>query len=218
MFIWLGGGLVLLAGVLGARWRSARADSLGRRNAFPGIRVGLCLLLGTGALADAALHARTEQRLSAVASGVAGVRVRVHCQGLAQAFGDLGPELGLVRFGADGVPEHQTLIKWETCRHLAAWLRSGKERPDLDEVVAVHVLTHETMHMAGSTDEALTECRAVQRDARTARQLGATPAQARALAIRYWREVYPRMPDAYRTAGCGPGGSLDEHLPDPPWA
>jgi hypothetical protein len=82
----------------------------------------------------------------------------------------------------------------------------------------VHVLTHETMHMAGSTDEAIAECRAVQRDAAMARRLGADAADARALAARYWREIYPAMPDNYRTGQCAPGAALDEQLPDAPWS
>jgi hypothetical protein len=57
----------------------------------------------------------------------------------------------------------------------------------------------------------------VQRDARTAQLLGASPTDARALAVAYWRTVYAGMPDGYRSADCAPGGPLDEHLPDAPW-
>jgi hypothetical protein len=38
------------------------------------------------------------------------------------------------------------------------------------------------------------------------------------LAVAYWRTVYPAMPDGYRSTACRPGGTLDEHLPDAPWA
>jgi len=214
-----GVGLSLLgvAVLRAARWWSRRVDSLGRRNAFPSISVGLCVLLGSGALGDVALHRHTEHRLAAAASVLAGTRVSVHCQTFAEAWMDVGPELGVVPFGPDGVPEHHTLIKWGTCRTLAGWLRSDHSHPTLDQVIAVHVLTHEAMHMAGSRDEAVTECRAMQRDARTALLLGATAPQAHALAATYWREVYPRMNQDYRTPNCAPGGSLDEHLPDAPW-
>jgi hypothetical protein len=58
----------------------------------------------------------------------------------------------------------------------------------------------------------------VQRDAQLARTLGATAQQAVALARQYWREIYPQMPDAYRSTDCAPGGPLDLGLPDPPWA
>ena len=47
--------------------------------------------------------------------------------------------------------------------------------------------------------------------------LGASPADARALAVRYWRSVYPYMPDGYRSGECRAGGAMDEHLADSPW-
>ena len=129
-----------------------------------------------------------------------------------------------VKFGADGRPEHRTVIKWQPCHDLAHWLRSDdraaaqlRAAPNRQELIAVHVLTHETMHMTGTTDEAVTECRAMQRDAAMAQALGASEAYGLALAQWYWTQVYPQMPDAYRTAQCGPGAALDEHLPDPPW-
>ena len=66
-------------------------------------------------------------------------------------------------------------------------------------MIAVHVLTHESMHMAGLTAEAEAECAAVQRDAQTARLLGANAQQAEFLSRAYWHGVYPDMPDDYRT-------------------
>jgi len=91
-------------------------------------------------------------------------------------------------------------------------------QPGDDEVVAVHVLTHESMHIRGLTDDAAAECAAVQRDAMTARFLGADLAAAAALAHRYWTRMYPQMLDGYRSGGCAAEGPLDEHLPDAPWA
>jgi len=202
---------------LALRWSLAKYDGLGRRRAFPSISVALCLVVSGGTAIPVGLHARNEHRLSAAASLVAGVPVTVHCQTMGEASLDLGPELGYVKFGADGVPERHTVIKWSPCRELARWLRSDRKHPSRAEVIAVHVLTHETMHMAGATDEAITECRAMQRDAAMARRLGADRKTAHALATRYWQQIYPAMSDAYRTADCRPEGKLDEHLPDPPW-
>jgi hypothetical protein len=142
----------------------------------------------------------------------------VHCQGLGAEMVDMGSELGYVKWGVDGVPEHQTLIKHEPCARLRDYLKSSKKtRPGIDVVVAVHVLTHESMHMRGTTDEAKAECEAMQRDAETGRLLGADEVDAHALSREYWQQVYPRMPDDYRTADCAAGGPLDEHLPDAPW-
>ena len=50
--------------------------------------------------------------------------------------------------------------------------------------LAVDVLAHESWHLAGVLEEALTECRAVQTVAWTARRLDVTPAQGRALDLR----------------------------------
>lgn len=77
---------------------------------------------------------------------------------------DARSELGYVRYGPDGVPAHATLIKRARCQALASYLRSDKEDPDRDEIVAVHILSHEARHMAGTVDEARAECEAMQRD------------------------------------------------------
>jgi len=217
VLIWVSAGLLIVAVGLTVRWSLTQYDALGRHRDFPVISVALCLVAGLGAAIPVGLHIRTEHRLNAAASALAGTAVTVHCQNAGEATFDLGPELGYVKFGADGVPEHHTLIKWTPCRDLAAWLGSDQTNPSRGQLIAVHVLTHETMHMAGATDEAITECRAMQRDAAMAQRLGAAPDAARALAVRYWQEIYPSMPDAYRTGDCRPGGALDEHLPDPPW-
>jgi uncharacterized membrane protein YeaQ/YmgE (transglycosylase-associated protein family) len=64
---------------------------------------------------------------------------------------------------------------------------------------------------------AMASSAAVQRDAHTARLLGAAPAEAADLAASYWRDLYPLMPDGYRSPECRAGGALDERLPDAPW-
>jgi hypothetical protein len=148
---------------------------------------------------------------------LAGARVAVRCQSLGGAFVDAGPELGYVRWRADGTPEPWTLLKRDQCRHLAAYARSDKRSPSRDQVLAVHVLTHEAMHLSGRLGEAAAECAALQRDAHTARLLGAGDAAAAALAAAYWRNVYPLMPDGYRSPDCRAGGPMDERLADAPW-
>jgi hypothetical protein len=84
--------------------------------------------------------------------------------------------------------------------------------------MAVHVLTHEAIHMSGVADEAVTECLAMQHDARAARLLGAPAEYARRLSRRYWTSIYPRMPAEYRSQECGPNGRLDAHIATSPWA
>jgi hypothetical protein len=209
-------GFLVVASGVSVRWVLTRVDSLGRIAPFPKISVGLCVAVAIGCAVPLVLHARLERTLEHAASQVAGEPVGVHCQTAGETWTEIGAELGYVRWGPDGVPERKTLIKYDPCADLRSWLSSDKRSPREDQVVAVHVLTHETMHMIGITDEAHAECAAMQRDALMAQALGATPAQAQALAHRYWLEVYPRMPDGY-VGGCGPGSQWDEHLTLAPW-
>lgn len=217
MLTWLAVALLAGAAVVAIGWGLRRADELGRPRRFPWVTVALLLALGAGAAIPEVLRASQERRLGTAASVLAGARVAVRCQSFGGAFVDAGPELGYVRWRADGSPEPWTLIKRDQCRHLAAYARSDRRRPTRDQVVAVHVLTHEAMHLSGRLAEAVAECAAVQRDAQTARLLGARPADAAELAAAYWRNIYPLMPDSYRSGECRPGGAMDERLPDAPW-
>jgi hypothetical protein len=200
------------------RWRlTGRFDTLGRPQPFPRITVALLVVLACLAAYPGVMRRREEHRLGAAASAIAGVHVKVVCQTLSSAFVDPGAEAGYVKWGPDGRPEHTAHIKWEQCSDIRRYLRSDKRHPTQAELVAVHVLTHEAVHTGGEKSESVTECKAVQRDAQTARLLGAPEAGANALAWLYWRTVYPAMPDDYRDAGCAPGGALDEKLPTSPW-
>ncbi|GAB3679655.1 hypothetical protein [Angustibacter aerolatus] len=209
--------LVGLAGAVVVRWTRRPVDGLGRRRPFLAVSVGLSLALAVGGTVPVLQHHRLETRLSAVASALVGAPSEVRCQSLGRQLADLGSDLGSVRSGPDGVPERRTFVERDPCRELAAYLGGDRSRPTRDQVVAVHVLTHETRHVAGVTTENAAECGAVQRDAVTARLLGATAEQAVALARSHWTTTYPRMPDAYRDGGCAPGGTLDEHLAAAPW-
>ena len=218
MLTWLAALALLAAAALSLRWLTVgRQDSLGRPRSFPAISVALLVVLGCVSAYPAVARHREQDRLAAAASAIAGVKVTVACQTLGGAFVDAGAEAGYVRWGPDGVPEHTAHIKWEQCRDLRGYLRSDKRHPTLAQLEAVHVLTHEAVHTSGEKSESVTECKAIQRDAETARRLGAPNAGARALAWLYWKTVYPNMPDDYRDGGCAPGGALDEGLPTSPW-
>jgi hypothetical protein len=213
----MGVALVAAAGVVVLRWWMRRRDALGRARTFPWFSSFTLLALGCGVLWLWLAHVRLERRLATAASEVAGVRVTIDCQGFGEAFVDPGAELGHVRFGPNG-PLHSALIKRSQCAALSDYLTSNKENPSVPQVVAVHVLTHEAVHMSGVTDEPETECLAVQQDFTTASVLGAAPDEARELARTYWRTLYPRMPPDYRSDECRPGGRLDAHLAHAPWA
>jgi hypothetical protein len=214
---WLSLALAAVALALSVRWAFTRVDVLGRVQPFPVISVAATAVAALACAVPVLLHARLEHRLGAAASVVAGRGVEVHCQTLSQTWLSAHAELGYVAVGRDGRPESRTVIALQACDHLSDWLGSDRRNPTADQVIAVHVITHEAMHMAGELAEARAECLAVQRDAELARALGATQQQALALARQYWLEVYPKMPDEYRSGECGPHGGLDEHLPGAPW-
>jgi hypothetical protein len=217
MLLWVGIALFVVAGFVALRWSRTRTDSLGRARPFPWISTVILILLGATALAPGLLRARLEHRLTVAATTIVGSPVEVHCQSFGEAFVDAGGELGYVAFGPDGRPEPSTLIKRSQCRDLSSYLRSDKSAPSREQVVAVHVLTHEAIHMIGVTSEADTECVAMQRDAQMAHLLGASTEDARALAIEYWERIYPLMPAPYRSDECGPGLALDAGLHGAPW-
>jgi hypothetical protein len=208
--------LIAAGAVIAARWWFNRVDAIGRTVSLPW-SAWILPVLGLIAFIPVVRHHDEEAKLSRVASVLAGGKATVHCQSGTAEWVDVGNELGYVKWGPDGVPEHSTLIKHEQCGLIARYLKGGRAHPSLDEIIAVHVLTHESMHMSGITVESLAECAAVQRDAHTARLLGATAQQAEYLSRAYWHGVYPDMPDDYLTGACTAGGPLDEHLGDGPW-
>jgi hypothetical protein len=164
-----------------------------------------------------------EQRLSAIASEIAGRDVRVSCPGpIGRLFGWDIVE-GSVRFDASGKPHDETKIRKQSCAELDA-LAEGRRREELEctaragiacgphgreLVMAVDVLAHEAWHLRGVIDEGVTECRSLQTMAWTARQLGATAEQGHALAKAQYEGAYREMPERYRNGGCTDGGELD---------
>lgn len=205
-----------LAGVaLVVRWLALRQRT---DTGFPAISVGTCAVLAVVVSLPVVVRLNLDSRLGHDASKLLGIHVAVNCQTLTASSIDMGSELGYVKYGMDGVPEHKTLIKHQQCNDLQSYLDSNKKHPSAAQVLAVHVLTHESMHMSGITSEAVAECYAMQHDAQMARIMGAPADAARKLAVRYWKTVYPHMPDGYTTADCRAGGPLDLHLPDAPWS
>ena len=162
---WIGIGLLVTAGGVVIRWMSARTDVLGRPRPFPYITVVLLVTLGCASIAPLVLRVRLEHRLETAASKLVGTPVEVRCQSFGGAFVDIGNDVGYVLFGADGKPEAWTLIKRQQCGDLSDYLRSDKQNPTRDQIIAVHVLSHETVHVTGVRDEAQTECKAMQLDA-----------------------------------------------------
>src|SRR3954462_11976624 len=122
--IWISVTLILGAAAIAVRWWTTRVDALGRAKRFPYISVGLLGVLAATAVIPGYLRHREEGALSGVATRLVGEPANVRCQSLGQELVDLGSELGYVRYGADGVPEHRTLIKHGPCKALNAYRES----------------------------------------------------------------------------------------------
>lgn len=207
--------VVALAAALG--WLAFRAVMTRR---VPWITLGIVIALLVPLFVTERQWISTEQKLASVSRTEAMNVLGIHCQRFGESLTYGGSDLGHVQFDPDGFPTGPAVLSYDTCRGLAAYLgMSARERetPPEDVMVAVHVLSHETAHLTGLVSEAEAECWAVQHDARTAVLLGATPDQGRALAVRYWREVYPRMSERYRTSECAENARLDRTKNDSTW-
>ena len=195
--------LLVLGLLVWLGWLGFRAYVFGTR---PIASVAIVLALLVPALWTEVRWLRVQSAATTAVQQLTGNPVaRVQCQRALDTFLWAGADLGRVEWAQ---PDRAWLTL-ETCQHLGSWYRSDHSAPTSDEEIAVHVLTHEAMHVAGDRNEATTECRALQHDARTVVLLGGSAEQGSALARRIATEVYPTMSDEYRTAECRPGGGLD---------
>ena len=98
----------------------------------------------------------------------------------------------------------------ETCSELERFAE-GKTGVGEDVRVAraMHVLAHESSHLAGIRDEAAADCYGLQRTAFVAEGLGADPARAERLARIALAERAVTAPADYRSSECHDGGALD---------
>jgi len=162
----------------------------------------------------------TQRRAAAAAQLVTGRPVQVRCPGVLRRHFEYDINEGDVRFSADGQPGDVANLAGGPCDGLHRLISEGAaldlsclqldacSAQDTRVALGVVVLTHEAVHLSGVMDEALTECRAVQRTPRVAMALGAT-AQAAAY-IQDWQfsVADDRLPDRYQTpGGCKADGS-----------
>jgi hypothetical protein len=127
---------------------------------------------------------------------------------------EYGGYAGNVDFAGFAYDQFRVSIDPTYCASLVD-LVYGHDRPTsglpfLKMAASVALLAHEAGHLFESeTNEARTECFAVQRVRELATILGTSPAYADELATTYWKELYPRNPPGYRTPLCYDGGPLD---------
>ena len=151
-----------------------------------------------------------EHRLAKVASEIAGRKVDVHCPGLLERLVDVSSNAGTVFFDDTGRPANFTDLDEETCSTLDRFAEGKTASKDEAKVArALHVLAHESSHLAGVRDEAAADCFGLQRTAVVAEDLGATPDEAARLARVALAERAVTAPAEYRSAECHNGGMLD---------
>jgi hypothetical protein len=146
-------------------------------------------------------------------------RARVHCNTVLDTM--LDPEM--LAAGHANPRTGKIGIQQPWCSRLMAYLRHPN-RASEDELWSLGMFTHESMHVRGELNEAITECEAVQRNYRAAKLLGVPDEVARRNALDYYNILYQRrgtiggMQAAYYSDQCAPGKALDERLSDSTWA
>ncbi|HHT0591987.1 TPA: hypothetical protein ACTXXA_000541 [Legionella anisa] len=158
-------------------------------------------------------HWRFERFLTEVARQLAENQpAKVHCNTLFDTLFDEEPRV----YGHADPKTGYIVIQYPKCSLLMDYV-SHPERATLDEIIALNILTHESMHARGEYNEAKTECEAVQRNYRTALLLGVPDYIAKQNALDYYNDVYLKRRDGYFSKECAPGKAMDEHLIDSTW-
>lgn len=216
MLVYLIGSLVATAAWVAHRWSPHNRRPRKPRH----LLVTFLMLLAAFSLFAEAGHRQSQARYSAAAQALTGrPEVNVSCQRFGSGLVDADRFSGWVNF-ENGKPTKTAHLDWRTCHDLRAFERNlDAPMTDLtrEQVTAMHVLTHEAIHLTGVSNEAATECIAIQNDETTATLLGVPAATAAALPGRYFTETYAHMPDDYWSAECIEDGALDQTPSDGTW-
>ena len=173
-------------------------------------------------------HEQNERRLALVATELAQREVGVDCPGFFARLIEITPNAGWVNFDEHGLPADATHLSAATCTSLERlWraeappsfscLRTLCEIETLDLVAGIVTLAHESWHLRGVTNEAQTQCYAVQTVELVALRLGVPPPDARAAAEFVARHDAGLPEGEYHSGQCAPGGSYDLHPETAAW-
>lgn len=140
--------------------------------------------------------------------------VSVTCQSLLGSFFHYN-KLGYVQRG-----KHEIRLRPDICKYLRRYMGDAhavnkRAVKDYDGLMAVHVLTHEAMHINQEYDEVKADCQAYQRNHKMAEYLGVAPRRAAQSAILIHRLRNQHHP--YYSSHCEPGRALDEKLRGAVW-
>jgi len=165
----------------------------------------LSIVAFTAGYFEVAHHQRQQLATEAldVLSDVEGVSA--DCERLSEELFNISQYQGYVYYDGSNVAH----LRRNVCHNLWDYAHGGQANPTEGQILAVHLVGHETMHINDIRAEAVAECRAVQLNHLIAEELGATPEEARELQRRYYVEYYGRQRGDYVSGECREGGELD---------
>lgn len=135
----------------------------------------------------------------------------LQCQRLSESWIDL--DSGSIGGKVSSRDINTAHLKYGQCSDLFMWMQSlDKSKPSQEQMIAVHVLTHEGVHTTGEFNEAVTDCTAIQRDGLMTQALGGSEETGLTSQKRYLETVYPRMSPAYVLSGCALDPKFDSLL------
>jgi hypothetical protein len=110
-------------------------------------------------------------------------------------------------------------------RFACLWLHaliSGQRPSEGDDArwaaTSLVILAHEGTHLSSAgSNEALTECRAMQNADKVGAALGIDQDYAQRLSLLYWDDFYPRTDPVYGSPNCRNGGTLDLNPTEDLW-
>lgn len=173
---------------------------------------------------------QNEHGLARVASQVAEREVGVSCPGFWTRLVEITPSAGWVSFDENGRPADKTQLSAQTCSSLEQLRRDGPPevaclldgrlacpRSTLEIVQGMITLAHESWHLRGVTNEARTQCYAVQTVDFVARGFGFTPREAAIVAASAALDDAHSALGEYHSLDCRPGGRYDLHPETRTW-
>ena len=182
-----------------------RGGATGGSGSGAAFAVVLSIVAFTAGYFEVAHHQRQQLATEAlgVLSDVEGVGA--NCERYSEELFNLSQYQGYVYYDGSNVAH----LRRNICHDLWDYAHGGQANPSEGQILAVHIVGHETMHINNIREEAVAECTAVQLNHLIAEELGATPDEARELQRRYFAEDYPRQRSNYISGECREGGDLD---------
>ncbi len=129
-------------------------------------------------------------------------------------LGSIFDQYDMTRAGSAYIEEAKIIFHYGWCQHFMEYLADPVYVND-DELLAMHIFTHEVMHIRGEYNEQKTDCQAIQRNHLLGEQMGIDPFVAKQNALLYYNSLYSRHP--YYNPSCAPNTELDEKLSNSIW-